>query len=535
MVIFNMDLKINKFGRMAQLVRAPRSHRGDRWFDSSCAHFFKTTIYGQSVLNTSLIYFVLFIIGSIFSAACSPQKNISPVDSNCIKFETPVYGSYIKSPLCTLSISACQKVESVHLSAYFPPGNGMSDTILDLGTISQPPFKLIWAITDIPNQLFKGMGFIADAQLKNGEHLSMRQNGIFLYTRPVTIPAVSLPVSADQPKPIFIDTLPSVNMPMILNVLGNWDAQELHLTILVIDQAFSLALPKEKLSELGVQLYIDPFVTKSAYPTEKTLVVSYPLMNKSIRYIYKKNTSETEAISFSIDSCEFAYPATIKTAEGKGYGLDIGIPKKIFGQEMPESLACNILIKVLDRYGQINAISINRQGSNVALCPILWSTMLREKTDYLSNPLYIFLACFGLGFCLVIFVTIILVAKKRKVISLTSLNLSEDDKRQAKAVFGFIDQNITKDNLTIAEAAGNLDISGSKIESIIKKYTGLSFKNYCVKSMVEIAKERLRSSHASESSIAESCGFKNIDAMEKQFVKYCRTTPYKYRRDNQVA
>lgn len=27
------------FGRMAQLVRAPRSHRGDRWFESSCAHY----------------------------------------------------------------------------------------------------------------------------------------------------------------------------------------------------------------------------------------------------------------------------------------------------------------------------------------------------------------------------------------------------------------------------------------------------------------------------------------------------------------
>jgi len=33
------------YGRMAQLVRAPRSHRGDRWFDSSCAHFF-SSVYG---------------------------------------------------------------------------------------------------------------------------------------------------------------------------------------------------------------------------------------------------------------------------------------------------------------------------------------------------------------------------------------------------------------------------------------------------------------------------------------------------------
>jgi transcriptional regulator GlxA family with amidase domain len=52
---------------------------------------------------------------------------------------------------------------------------------------------------------------------------------------------------------------------------------------------------------------------------------------------------------------------------------------------------------------------------------------------------------------------------------------------------------------------------------------------------IEIAKERLRSSHSSVASIAESCGFKNVSEMEKYFSKFCRITPLKYRKENQVA
>jgi transcriptional regulator GlxA family with amidase domain len=56
-----------------------------------------------------------------------------------------------------------------------------------------------------------------------------------------------------------------------------------------------------------------------------------------------------------------------------------------------------------------------------------------------------------------------------------------------------------------------------------------------MKSRVEIAKERLRSSHASQAAVADSCGFKNLEEMAKYFQKFCRTSPSLYRRENQVA
>jgi transcriptional regulator GlxA family with amidase domain len=83
--------------------------------------------------------------------------------------------------------------------------------------------------------------------------------------------------------------------------------------------------------------------------------------------------------------------------------------------------------------------------------------------------------------------------------------------------------------------AQKLDLQAQQVEHLIKKHKGKSFKDYIMFLRIEIAKERLRSSHASEKSIAESCGFKNVIEMEKYFFRFCRITPYKFRKENQVA
>jgi transcriptional regulator GlxA family with amidase domain len=52
---------------------------------------------------------------------------------------------------------------------------------------------------------------------------------------------------------------------------------------------------------------------------------------------------------------------------------------------------------------------------------------------------------------------------------------------------------------------------------------------------VEVARERLRSSNASETAVADLCGFKDVNEMETYFWKFHRTTPYKYRMEQQVT
>jgi transcriptional regulator GlxA family with amidase domain len=56
-----------------------------------------------------------------------------------------------------------------------------------------------------------------------------------------------------------------------------------------------------------------------------------------------------------------------------------------------------------------------------------------------------------------------------------------------------------------------------------------------MRSRIEIAKERLRSSNSSEAAIADMCGFKSVSEMEKYFRRFCHTSPYKYRVEQQVT
>jgi AraC-like DNA-binding protein len=123
--------------------------------------------------------------------------------------------------------------------------------------------------------------------------------------------------------------------------------------------------------------------------------------------------------------------------------------------------------------------------------------------------------------------------KNRKIYDISKL--SENDRQKLQEIYDFIEKNITSSNLSINEMARELCISKSKCESLLKKYYGLPFRDFIMKSRVEIAKERLRCSHSGEKTIADSCGFKNNDEMIKYFMKYLNITPRHYRRNNQVA
>jgi transcriptional regulator GlxA family with amidase domain len=74
-----------------------------------------------------------------------------------------------------------------------------------------------------------------------------------------------------------------------------------------------------------------------------------------------------------------------------------------------------------------------------------------------------------------------------------------------------------------------------KLALLVTRATGMNFQTYVMFARIEIAKERLRSSHASEESIAEACGFANVNEMEKYFIRFCHVTSAKFRAEQQVA
>ncbi|MGB7566940.1 MAG: helix-turn-helix domain-containing protein [Chitinivibrionales bacterium] len=478
----------------------------------------------------NMISVIVWLVVSFFAGATVASDKR---DAQCISFESPVRGALLTANACTLSIRACPDVESVHFFVRFGLQDGKSDSLIDLGTISEPPFKLIWNAFDVPNQLFKGMAFSAEAAMKNTTHLVTRQEGIFLYTRPFISQGPTFTASGGKETLLFVDTVFSGRDSIFIRVLGNWNQRELHLTVLVIDPFFSNAIPRDKMA--GVEALLDPLMTKTPFPTEKNIMVVVPLADKPYRLMYKPEYSPDGKFDFTVTTAEYPYQTRVKKAEGKGYRCDISVPAEAFGGAMPDSIGCNILIKVLDKEGRLRVSSLNGVEDNRAYCPLLWTMVKRDRHVMSGNILYILAAGFLGGLFCVLAGKYFYSLAKRRAVDFNKFELSEEDKKTIEAIYDYIERSVTKKDLLLHDVAVGLDIPGPKIESFIKKYNGKSFKQFIMKSRVEIAKERLRSSHASQTAVADSCGFKNVEEMAKYFQKFCRTTPSLYRRENQVA
>ena len=109
----------------------------------------------------------------------------SAVDSSCLAIDSPRQGTIVTTPLCTVAVTACDQVSAISFTAHFIVADAKGDTSLFLGRITHGPFKLIWNTDAVPNQLYKGMSFSADALLRSGERISRTVGGVFIANKPV--------------------------------------------------------------------------------------------------------------------------------------------------------------------------------------------------------------------------------------------------------------------------------------------------------------------------------------------------------------
>ena len=476
----------------------------------------------------------------LFFAAltCFPALVISAtiLDPHCIFFDSPLQTTLIASSTCTLSVHACPEAQSVHLNVRYELSNGKTDTTVDLGTIAQPPFKLVWNTAGIPNQLFKGMVFSAEAAFKNGPRQSARVEGIFLYNKPRgASPRPPIVLSELKKTPLFIDTLFAGSDSIFIRMLGKCADGGLLFTLLVVDPLFSSTAGHDKMAGMGAELLLDPSMTKTPFPAEKNLIVVVPLSDKPYRVIYKNLIGPDGKFDLLKSLADYPYQTNVKKSDGKGYRIDISVPKEVFGGTMPESLSCNILAKIIDKNGNELVSSLCESSGESAYCPLLWTEIKRGKPGFASNALFVFGVGFLAGLALILVGKWLYELIFRNTVDFNKFELGVEDKKIMEAIYDYIERNVTKKDLAVHGAAIELNLSGPKIDAFLKKYTGKSFKLYVTKSRVEIAKERLRSSHAGQSTVADSCGFKNLEEMVKCFKKFYRTTPALYRRENQVA
>jgi AraC-like DNA-binding protein len=459
--------------------------------------------------------------------------------SDCISFEAPLAGSVFSTPSCTISLKVeCANVTRVDLQArYFPEGSD-SAIIVSLGTITRPPYKLVWNTQNLPNQLFAGVGILAEAVISNDATQIARQEGIFLTHNPVTRKTVPIPYSPSSVKTV------KENHAQSFNLGGNtrrdaksmvvWNEKELVFYITVNDPGFYTNQPGHNIAEAGLEILIDPARKRAPYPVEGTMFFTVPLSGSPFRTDYRV---EKEDGSFKLipQSSRVSYTHSVGLGEFRGYNIRFAIPRESFGgRSLPDTIGINMVLRILDDEGNVQKFSLVGGSIYDVYSPFSWADYYRLSKPLLMNAALQWIIFPAVGFLLAL-LAYMLILKLRKPQLLSNFERSEEERGAFERVNIIIEQELVRKDLSIDYVAHKCNLIPQALNSLIKRNTGFSFVNYLLFCRTEVAKERLRSSRSSEKSIADLCGFASALEMEKCFMRFHRTTPYKFRTQQQVA
>ncbi|MDR0330202.1 MAG: helix-turn-helix domain-containing protein [Chitinispirillales bacterium] len=457
--------------------------------------------------------------------------------SNCITFESPLAGSVLSEPSCTISLNVdCRNVTKIDLQARYIPEHSDSAVIVSLSTISRPPYKLIWNTHNLPNQLFTGIGILAEASITGEAPQIARQEGIFLTHNKVPRSSIAIPYSPGgqntggdaYARQFVMDDAQQSAIGLVV-----WNEKELIFQVSVKDPSFYSNQPGRSIADAGLEVMIDQDRKRSPYPTDNTLIFVVPLSGTPYAINYRAEIADG-AFKLVPQPTRVHYAHSVGISEFKGYNVRFSVPKEAFGKAIPDTFGCNLAIRTLDANGKVHKISLSGDNVYEMYSPFVWSEYHKLSKPLFMNSALQWIVFSAAGFLLALGVYA-LISKLRKPQLISSFERSEEDKVIFERVNAIIEQELIKRDLAIDYVANRSGMDPQSVNNLIKRNTGFTFINYLQLCRTEVAKERLRSSRSSEKSIADLCGFESAMEMERCFAKFHRTTPYKFRTQQQVA
>jgi AraC-like DNA-binding protein len=477
----------------------------------------------------------LVIVASLYILAFRAAS----AQPNCISFEAPLAGAVFSTPSCTVSLNVeCTGVTRVDLQAQYLPAGSDTAVIVSLGTITRPPYKLIWNTQNLPNQLFTGIGILAEATLSGGRQPQIaRQEGIFLTHNPVKRNSIPVPYSPNAASLINNETYAQKfdmgGLQASAAGVIAWNERGLDVYVNVRDPSFHINRSGHNIAEAGLEVLIDPAVKRAPHPADSTMFFVIPLSGAPHSIHYRADIVDG-AFKLVPQSSRVSHTHSVGLTEFQGYTVRFSIPREAFGRTMPDTIGANLVLRTLDNEGRVRKVSL--AGNNVyeMYSPFSWHEYYRLPKPLLANIVLQWLIFTAAGFLLALCAYAI-VAHLRKPQLLSNFERSEEEKRSFDRANNIIECELVRKDLKIEYVANKCGLDPQALNSLIKRNTGFTFINYLQFCRTEIAKERLRSSRASEKSIADMCGFSSAIEMERCFAKFHHTTPYKFRTQQQVA
>ncbi|HEX2955847.1 MAG TPA: helix-turn-helix domain-containing protein [Chitinispirillaceae bacterium] len=441
-------------------------------------------------------------------------------------------------PACTLAVeSDCKNLKSVEFQALYYSVESDTPSILSLGTLTRKPYKIVWNILSIPNQYYSGVELIAIGTSSDNHTFATRRDGVFFLHNPRLHYSEEFPYEYSGTKDITDGgiELESPRSAVKITFSMYWNEKDISFILNVTDPLFYANIDRELLAGMGMEILIDPTHLKKPYPDKSTIMYAIPLFGKPMQIMYKPSIDKTGRFNLDATSepCELNF--SVSKNDFKGYSIVCSIPISLFGATKPDSLTCNIVAKTLDANNVIHRASwVKVNQAFEAYSPALWGTVQFKAKPIVKNRLLVFGISFLIG--LTVFLLYILLLKlSKKPHKQLKFERNEAEQQLFDQIKTIFEEKMFQKNITVDQLAKGLNLAPQKLNDLLKKFTGMSSQLYLMYCRVEVAKERLRSSHWNEVAIAEASGFQNASEMEKYFIKFNKITPYKFRQEQQIS
>jgi AraC-like DNA-binding protein len=380
------------------------------------------------------------------------------------------------------------------------------------------------------------VAFLAEATISKDSVEMVKREGVFFTHQKVTRPSLIVPYEFSGTKELLKDTIAFSPPRSAMTITGSvyWNEKDLTVIVEVKDPLFYVNMSRETLASLGLEVLIDPGTSRKPYPHKDVHIYNVPLYGNAYRMIYKPVYDDSGGFTLASKSIPGDFNASIEKGDFKGFKICFPIPMKEFSDSLPKSFGMNLIVKTLGDGNQVVRTPWVKGNVLEAYSPYIWGTTSLQPKPFFKNRILMWSIFFISGFFLT-FIIYHILSSFKKPQKIIQFERSEAEQQQFDRIKEAIESKVTQKNISNERFAHELKMSYKKLNKLIKKYTGMSFQNYLMFCRTEIAMERLRSSHCSEASIAESCGFSSVHELEKYFFKFHRTTPFKYRSQQQVS
>lgn len=438
-----------------------------------------------------------------------------------IVFLSPLYGgntvTFLPEPgliqydtLCTLEVESQIPADSVTFSIEYRSQRGMIRK-KSIGTITNPPFRMIFSTKELKNQYFFGANAIAEVYRKDDTLQIINAPRLFFIPDQPKIDSHPLYPTEYTNAPhisFYGDTLSSVSITK--------SEKGLSISVIISKESGNV-----KGSD-GITVVLDPLLKRTPFPGNEAVILYVPVQGEPQLITSSENRQSEDYIisrtgtKITLDNSYFQ--------RGSSTLFTVEIPDFLLGGSVPDSLGVNVIVPV-EHEGTFKHLSLIDGEEFMLYSPILFPTLNYtippvEK----KSPYPVFLISFAVGFFLMAIIFIIRRTPPTK----------EDIKPAENELLSFIESEITNPDLSIELIASKLKRLPNAINRECAKLTGKKISAYIQWLRIEIVKERLVSSNASEISIAKECGFKTVAEMEDGFHHLTGIAPYQFREKNGI-